>query len=412
VSTGSLQYVTRGQCHQTNGSAKLKTILLVCSAILLASCGGGGGGTSTTTPAPSSTPSSPFLDSFGVDVSSAGFGEGDAGADGSAGDGAPIVGGTVNLTDVNGKTANATTNSNGYYRIKVTGFTPPFVLYVNEPGGKTRYSLNVKPLKTKGFVTVNLSGLTDKVASDVAIAGGKTGAVQLTPQIVSANSGVIATSVQNLKTQLAGVITSSGLDPTTFDPLSVPFVPNHTGYDYVLDNTVITRSGSGATSVVVSPTYVPQSTPSSVTTLAGNWQQQLHFVSWSLPSALPSDPASTSVAGANVPSSVAFTNNWVASVAPQTSISDGVTYTTTFSTTAANAFRATTIGTGNGTNVTQVLDYIFTNFAGCAACGVGSKVTYTMTLTLNALTGTFNGVNLSPSPATTAVVTNTFTRLN
>ena len=57
----------------------------------------------------------------------AGFNAGDSGADGTAGDGAAIVGVTVLVTDATGKTVTAVTDSNGYYRVKVTNFTPPFV---------------------------------------------------------------------------------------------------------------------------------------------------------------------------------------------------------------------------------------------------------------------------------------------
>ena len=163
-----------------------------------------------------------ILDSFGQIVAGGadGVGTGDSGADGTAGDGAPIVGATVVVTDANGRSVSAVTDTTGHYRVKVTGFTPPFVARVTKPDGSKIYtSLNVAPTRTNAYVTMNISGLTDKISSDVARAGGKTRATELTPQIVAANTGVIATSVENLKTQLAPVLSSAGISATSFDPI-------------------------------------------------------------------------------------------------------------------------------------------------------------------------------------------------
>src|SRR5512140_2644197 len=188
------------------------------TCLVLAGCGGGGGGGDTTV-----APSVKILDSFGnvvVAGGADGVGPGDSGGDGTAGDGAPIVGGVVTVTDVNGKSVSATTDAQGYYRVKLTGMTPPFVLKVTRPDGKVRHSLSVKAPQTNGFINMNISGLTDKVASDVARAGGKNGAADLTPQIVAANVAVISQSVSSLSSTLQPVI--SAADVSNFDPLGTP----------------------------------------------------------------------------------------------------------------------------------------------------------------------------------------------
>jgi hypothetical protein len=241
--------------------------LAVAVAVLLAACGGAGSsGTGTGT----GTNGVTIVDSFGRTVfsgssgqSSDGFGAGDSGADGSAGDGLPIVGGSLILTDATGVTTTPViTDAKGYFRVKVTGLTPPFVAKVTRPDGIVRYSLNVTPVKNNGFITINISGLTTKIAADVAAAAGTTLA-NLTPANVNAHSGVITTSIASMRTTLASVIQSAGLSTSTFDPLTVAFVPNYTGYDFVLDNSVV--PASNPLSVSVLPTFVP----STVTQTAG-----------------------------------------------------------------------------------------------------------------------------------------------
>ena len=223
------------------------------AALALMGCGGGGdGGGGAGTP-----DSVVIVDSFGQVVAaggSDGVGGGDSGADGTAGEGAAIAGGRVQVMDINGKTATATTDAQGYYRVKVTGFASPFVVTVTKVDGKVLRSLSIAPLKVNGFVTVNITGLTDKVASDVAVAGGKKGAADLTPQIVAANASAINVSISNLRTQLSSVITAAGLAVATFDPIGVAFRPDRKGYDFVLDNVKVVVAADGSTQVTVTPT--------------------------------------------------------------------------------------------------------------------------------------------------------------
>lgn len=216
------------------------------ATLMLLGCGGGGsgdgGGGSTVA----------ILDSFGqaVDAGNGGVGSGDSGADGTAGEGKPIVGARVEVTDATGKTVSGTTDAQGYYRVKVTSFTPPFVAKVTKSDGKVLHSLSVAALKVNGFMTLNLSGLTDKVASDVAVAAGKKGAADLTPQIVAANPSAVSQAVSNLASQLSSVIIAAGLNPSTFDPIGAPFRPNLTGYDFVLENVKVVVAADGSTQVI------------------------------------------------------------------------------------------------------------------------------------------------------------------
>ncbi len=153
--------------------ALMRYLLTLLTVFMLASCGGGGGGgpVPTITPVgaagctppqvqvgnactdPATAKILASLDSLGRQVpesfwsggdsggGDSGGGSGDGGgADGSAGDGAPIANAPVVLTDKNGRTATTTTDALGYYRIKLTGFTPPFVVKVTRADGTVWYA--------------------------------------------------------------------------------------------------------------------------------------------------------------------------------------------------------------------------------------------------------------------------------
>ena len=238
------------------------------AALMLFGCGGGGGGGD-------GGATVAILDSFGQAVSDGGdggVGAGDSGADGTAGEGKPIVGARVQVTDSTGKTVSSTTDAQGYYRVKVTSFTPPFVAKVTKSDGKVLHSLSVTALKVNGFITLNLSGLTDKVASDVAVKAGKKGAADLTPQIVAADPAAVSQAVSNLASQLSSVIIAAGLNPSTFDPIGAPFRPNLTGYDFILENVKVVVAPDGSTQVT--PT-LPAASP--VDKYVGTWSHCLTF---------------------------------------------------------------------------------------------------------------------------------------
>jgi hypothetical protein len=367
------------------GSWKLWVGAALC-ALVLAGCGGGGDGGST--PAPTVS----ILDSFGQQVGSdAGIGDGDSGADGTAGEGKAIVGGVVQVTDATGKTASATTDAQGYYRVKVTGFKEPFVAKVTAPGGKVYHSLNIKPVKVNGFITINLSGLTDKIASDVARAGGQQGASQLTPQIVAGHSADITNSLNSLRSQLAAVISAAGLDPASYDPLSAPFRPNHTGYDFVLDNTVVVVAADGSTQVSVSPNF----NPGGSTGLQGTWHLTVEVGSQSVDAA--------NVQGSSIPSAEKLAQATVASA--------GQVFVTAYSGYTVSVNGNQVHVTGSNTDLTIVINsFSFSNYQGCGTCGVGTQVSYIMNMNFTQ-SGTLNGQTV-PSTTSSAVTTFRYQRVS
>jgi hypothetical protein len=242
-------------------------------AWLLVSCGGGGGGT-TGTPAPVAQCAA-FSDSFGSAVTcaemnalaganlpflegSGGDGAGDGGADGGAGDGAPIANATLKFTDVNGKEVTTTTNATGYYRISLRGLKAPLVATVvrnDKPWKSMLVNDIVRAPANRTFYTINLTGLTDVVVSEVAKRDGLASTDAITPAAVARQKAQVAGIVSALNNTLSAQITAVGLNPATFNPLTTPFRAILTdSSDKLLESVSVTRdAASGFT--VVTPTY-------------------------------------------------------------------------------------------------------------------------------------------------------------
>lgn len=189
------------------------------------------------------------FDSFGGDGGAA---DGGANGDGSAADGAPIVGGAVRVTDTTGRIATATTDTQGYFRVKLTGMVPPLVVRVTRPDGVLRHSVSTQPLRINGYIFIAVTGLTDKITSDLANAAGFSSPAAVTPSmLVELGASAVTSAVVALQNDpvVRDALIGAGLNPDTFDPLATPFRPNGTGYDQVLDNLVIESDGDGSTTI-------------------------------------------------------------------------------------------------------------------------------------------------------------------
>lgn len=244
---------------------------LLCTWLLV-SCGGGG---ATGTPAPVAQ-CAPFSDSFGnavtcsemnalagatlpyLDISGGSDGAGDGGADGAAGDGAPIANATLKFTDVNGKEVTTTTNATGYYRISLRGLKAPLVATVvrnDKPWKSMLVNDIVRAPANRAFYTINLTGLTDVVVSEVAKKDGLASTDAITPAAIARQKAQVAGIVTALNTTLSAQITAAGLNPATFNPLTTPFrAIASDSSDKLLESVVVNRdTGSGFT--VVAPKY-------------------------------------------------------------------------------------------------------------------------------------------------------------
>ena len=222
--------------------------LLLSAAITVAGCGGGGGSTTVAAAAAlvgtnGQTLTSDDLSGFGIDGSNGGgFGSGDSGADGTGGEGGPINNGTVIITDVNGKVTRVKTNANGYYFAKVTGFTAPLLVKIVAQNGKIYNSLRTDALAAGVINTINITALTDKVASLVA---GTSGVSALKASDIT--DAKVKTAKAEVLATFASALTAAGVDASKFDPINTPFKADGSGYDKLLDQVRHEINANGST---------------------------------------------------------------------------------------------------------------------------------------------------------------------
>lgn len=236
--------------------------LVSCTALVLASvlagCGGGGGGDAQTTAQISQPPAAlPLMfDSLGRQVPEADFGGDDAsaaGADGTAFDLGPLANAAVTLTDAGGTMRTAATDASGYYRVNIKGLTPPFIANVRRGDGTQWFSASAAAVQPRGFVTINLSALTDKTLGYVAEAANiATGAASaVTTTLLTANPGALVAARRRISASLAAPLTKAGLDAAGYDAVSTPLgtavLDRHAA---VLQSLRIITSAKGRTALV------------------------------------------------------------------------------------------------------------------------------------------------------------------
>lgn len=351
-------------------------------AAMLAACGGGadsttdtggGGGTPTTC-------TTNFTDSFGNQVTCATMktlagaefvggdsGSGDAGADGTGADGAAIANATIRITDANGKVVTTTTDATGYFRVNIGGLKQPLVAAVQRSNNAWRSAMVevIQPGRSQ-FYTLNLTGLTDLVLTELASASGVSGGSNaVTPAVLTANSSRLPTAVQTVNQRVAAQLQAAGLSTSTFNPLTSAFRADSTGYDQVLDSVTITKSSDGTTTL----------DPTGGSTLTGQWNGTTVVEGQTI--------SLGTVDGSAVPASL-----------PNVSLTSDAAYQQIISSYAGSSYTITTNGnvvtiTGPGTNLTVTINsFSAGNYAGCGSCGVGSTVSYSISYSF-----TYNGTD-------------------
>lgn len=207
----------------------LKFTLCATMAAALSACGGGGSSSSTSTGT-----------STGSTVANA------TTMSGTVAVGNALAGATVTIIDVNGKTATATSGSDGSYNVSLAGLTAPFVITATVPSGvsTTLYSV-VASLSTTGGapLTVNVTPLTTAVAALLAADGDPTSLVQ-SGASSAVTSAAVSAAVAKLDTALTSILSANGL-PSTFDPIGGSFAANQKGADAVIDSVSVTPSVKG-----------------------------------------------------------------------------------------------------------------------------------------------------------------------
>jgi hypothetical protein len=252
-------------------------VAITCLAAIVAACGGGGNsGNAVVTAENPSTTNFTIAGSLGpVDTTTLAsftlngtttvpYTATDSGVDGTAAEGGPINNGTVIITDASAtpQTLRVKTNAKGYYFAKVTGFTAPLVVKIVSQSGKLYHSFSDGAIGAGSVNTVNITPVTDKIASLVM---GTASVATITP------ANITPASVTKAKAQVKTIFTPTylaagvrgkisfaeklnALYPTSyagtvinFDPITTPFVADGTGYDKVLDQIRHETNADGTT---------------------------------------------------------------------------------------------------------------------------------------------------------------------
>jgi hypothetical protein len=205
---------------------------------------------------------------------------------GTASMGSPIVGATVTLKDSTGKSATATTASDGTYTVNTSGMTPPYFVQVVTTSGTTFYSVSADALAS---TTINTSVLTDVIVRSWFTAQGVNPNSAFANPVTNPPPSPLA--VQVISTTVIDVVqlwlNNAGVAVTTGTPsgsqvniISSTYVANGTGLDAVLGlatDTVDSNTGAvtqisisnGTTTQVSSPTYSAGSLTVNTTTTSG-----------------------------------------------------------------------------------------------------------------------------------------------
>lgn len=205
------------------------------------------------------------------------------GADGSAGDGAPLKKVVVTLTDSKGNMVSGLTDNNGRFllKYKTSVFTAPLVLRAIGVGGSVLSSVTDEIAASGKTIRANINPLTDKITSDVLPAS-----VAGTDKVFD-GSKVDITKLAKAKADLVASVkaalgTAGIADTSRFDPIKSAYNYDGTGVDAVIESISHVRDpATGATQLrakLVSvqnnpdgtfvPTLITASTPLATTQVA------------------------------------------------------------------------------------------------------------------------------------------------
>ena len=198
----------------------LATLIFTLVGVLVA-CGGGGGSSS---------------------------GSSSSSLSGTVASGSPLVSGTLNLVDANGRTSSTPIASDGSYSISTAGLTPPFVLQASGyVGGNlvTMYSAAASASQT-----ANVTPLTQGVAM---LALNNSPELVFNGTISMPSASALTTGLQTANTTLQSAVSSAmtAVGATVTDFIQSRFTADHTGVDLALDYLQIdnTFQNSGGTQV-------------------------------------------------------------------------------------------------------------------------------------------------------------------
>lgn len=194
-----------------NGKAVFAMIFLFLAALVIQSCGGGG--SSSTVPPPANGPT----------------------LSGTAASGAAVASGAITVKDKNGVTKSGTTDANGKYTIDVTGMAAPFLVKVTLSSGAFLYSVGAQT------GVVNIHPYTDLIIQTWYKVQGKT--IDAAFSDPAGNPPPTATEIKLIANVVGEIVqkwlVDNAIDPATFDLITTSFDANHSGFDHLLDISLV-----------------------------------------------------------------------------------------------------------------------------------------------------------------------------
>lgn len=170
--------------------------------------------------------------------------------------GAPLSSATITVYDKTGATKTATTGSDGAYSVDITGMSAPLMI-VADAGTFKLVSLLAEISGTK--VTGNINEITDMASTEVAVALGKNGSLDLANSGTTAgvDAATIKAKIQAVLANFQDALAAAGLDISSFNPVTSTMKADGTGFDWVLDIIDFDRDSSGKTVLTIPKVQVP-----------------------------------------------------------------------------------------------------------------------------------------------------------
>ncbi|MEC5399176.1 SGNH/GDSL hydrolase family protein [Uliginosibacterium sp. H1] len=189
--------------------------------------------------------------------------------------GAAMAGAQVTVVDSQGVRRQASTDAAGRYAVNADGLRVPLLVSSIPAGGNTNCRYNDRPRAAcmaayvvtlrEGSNVANVNPLTDRIASDIAVALKYIGPQQLVDsgKAPAVDAAVLQTAITEMRAGFSAALTAAGVTEVAgFDPVSTPMNADGRGVDAVLDLINHTRnydnnSGESAHAVLTDISFRP-----------------------------------------------------------------------------------------------------------------------------------------------------------
>ena len=175
---------------------------------------------------------------------------------GVAATGAAMAGASITVYDKTGSTKTTTAGSDGAYSLDVTGMTAPLMILADNGSIKL---VSLLAEISGSAITGNINELTDLASTEVALAAGKNGSLDLitSGSTSGLDAATIKAKIQAVLTSYQEVLAYAGVDTSSFNPVTSAMKADGTGFDKALDIIDFDRDSSGKTVLSIPKVQVP-----------------------------------------------------------------------------------------------------------------------------------------------------------